>query len=237
VFDHVTIRVADRAASEAFYSLLLGEPTSDGDGLTEWHDFSIAQADEEHPPTTGLHVGFVASSTEAVDARWRAAVDAGHESDGKPGPRPAYGPDYYGAFLLDPDGNSAEAVHHDSLRHGGVVDHLWIRVADVAAARAFYTTIAPHAGLWMGTDEPERVQWRGSSGSFSLVSDGDRHTRNLHLAFPGRREDVDAFHEAATAAGHADLGPPGERPEYHQGYYGAYVRAPDGTNVEVVDHG
>jgi catechol 2,3-dioxygenase-like lactoylglutathione lyase family enzyme len=48
---------------------------------------------------------------------------------------------------------------------------------------------------------------------------------------------VAAFHEAATAAGYEDNGAPGERPEYHPGYYAAFVRDPDGNNVEVVDHG
>ena len=43
----------------------------------------------------------------AVDAFWQAGIDAGHPNDGAPGPRTVYSPDYYGAFLLDPDGNSA----------------------------------------------------------------------------------------------------------------------------------
>ena len=60
--------------------------------------------------------------------------------------RPEYGDDYYGAFLLDPDGNSIEAVHHGSLRSGGIIDHLWIRVADVNASQAFYDTIADGFG-------------------------------------------------------------------------------------------
>ena len=60
--------------------------------------------------TRGLHVGFRAPSREAVDAFWQAGIDAGYRDDGAPGPRTAYGPDYYGGFLLDPDGNSAEAV-------------------------------------------------------------------------------------------------------------------------------
>jgi hypothetical protein len=47
---------------------------------------------------------------------------------------------------------------------------------------------------------------------------------------------VQAFHADLTAAGYADHGAPGERPEYHAGYYGAYVLDPDGNNVEVVNH-
>jgi hypothetical protein len=61
--------------------------------------------------TRGLHVGFRAPSREAVDAFWQAGIDTGYRDVGAPGRRTVYGPDYYGGFLLDPDGNSAEAVH------------------------------------------------------------------------------------------------------------------------------
>ena len=48
-----------------------------------------------------------------VDAFWRAGVNAGHPSAGEPGPRPVYGGDYYGAFVLDPDGTNVEVVCHN----------------------------------------------------------------------------------------------------------------------------
>jgi catechol 2,3-dioxygenase-like lactoylglutathione lyase family enzyme len=151
VFDHVTIRVSDRASSERFYLRVLSElgiePSAQSESFTEWKDFSLAPADSEHPATRHLHLGFVAPSREHVDAFWRAGVDAGYESDGEPGLRPEYADDYYGAFLLDPDGNSAEAVHHGSLREGGVVDHLWIRVSDLAESTRFYETVRPAAGF------------------------------------------------------------------------------------------
>src|SRR4029453_16252377 len=100
----------------------------------------------------------------------RAGIDAGYTDDGAPGPRPQYLEDYYGAFLLDPDGNSAEAVHHGDLAPEGCIDHLWVRVADVAAAKRFYETIAPHAGFRLKHDTPERARFVGESGSFSLVA-------------------------------------------------------------------
>src|SRR4029453_13599142 len=110
VFDHVTIRVSDREASERFYETVLGvlglEKTHDGDELPEWDDWSLAAAEEGKPVTRRLHVGFPAVSRDKVDEFWHAGVDAGYRSDGEPGPRPEYGDDYYGGFLPYPAGNS-----------------------------------------------------------------------------------------------------------------------------------
>jgi catechol 2,3-dioxygenase-like lactoylglutathione lyase family enzyme len=239
VFDHVTIRVTDRSASERFYDTVLrtlGIDRSYRTGtFSEWQDFSLAEADDANPPTRRLHVGFVAPSRERADEFWREGTEAGYEDDGPPGPRPEYGSDYYGAFLLDPDGNSAEAVHHDTLRRGGAIDHLWIRVADVAAAKRFYETIAPHAGLRLTHQSHERARFSGASGSFSVVA--GTPTENLHMAFPTADDAaVHGFHAAAVEAGYRSNGPPAERARYHPGYYAAYVLDPDGNNIEVVNH-
>jgi catechol 2,3-dioxygenase-like lactoylglutathione lyase family enzyme len=240
MFDHVTIRVSDRESSEAFYEALLRtlgiESTHSGEHFAEWNDFSLAQADAEHPATRALHIGFVAPSREHVDEFWRAGTAAGHPDDGAPGPRPQYSPDYYGAFLLDPDGNSAEAVHHGT-RRTTVIDHLWIRVADLAEAKRFYETIAPQSGFGLRSEPPGRAHFAGESGSFAVVVDERPVTRHVHVAFPAADDaTVDEFHRAATEAGYRDNGPPAERRIYHEGYYAAYVLDPDGNNVEVVNH-
>jgi catechol 2,3-dioxygenase-like lactoylglutathione lyase family enzyme len=140
--------------------------------------------------------------------------------------------------VLDPDGNSVEAVHHGDTRRGGHIDHLWIGVRDLPATEAFYAAIARHAGLREGRRWGQGVQFRGAWATFTLVSDGRPPTENLHIAFPAPdRRTVEEFHEAALAAGHASAGAPGERPRYHAGYYSAYVIDPAGTNVESVFHG
>jgi predicted lactoylglutathione lyase len=212
------------------------EPTYSREDLVEWDDFSLAQATGERPVTRRLHVGVGAPSREHVDDFWRVGTDAGYRDDGAPGPRPQYGDDYYGAFLLDPDGNSAEAVHHGALRTGGVIDHLWIRVRDVAASRRFYETVAPQAGFSARDPIPERARFAGAGGSFSVVL-GTTPTEHVHMAFPAQDDaTVDAFHAAAIEAGYRDEGAPGERLAYHSGYYAAYVRDPDGNNVEAVCH-
>jgi catechol 2,3-dioxygenase-like lactoylglutathione lyase family enzyme len=239
MFDHITIRVSDLAASERFYRTVLGalglEPSSASERMVRWREFMIAAPSEERPPTRGLHVGFVAPSREAVDAFWKAGTEAGYPDDGPPGERTQYREDYYGAFLRDPDGNSVEAVHHGDTRHGGVVDHLWIGVRELAPAQDFYDTIARHAGLRPGRRWEDGVQYRGAWATFSVIADGRPPTENLHIAFPASdRETVDDFHAAAVAAGYESNGEPGERARYGPGYYGAFVLDPDGTNVESV---
>jgi predicted lactoylglutathione lyase len=239
VFDHVTIRVSDRATSERFYDTVLpavglGEHRR-GELYTEWGDFSIAHADDVKPVTRRLHIAFAAPSREQVDEFWRAGTEAGYRDDGAPGPRPQYGEDYYGGFLLDPDGNNVEAVHIGGVGPSGSIEHLWIRVRDVAASKQFYETIAPYSGVKLNTDTPRRAQFVGSQGSFSVVA--GEPAENVHLAFAAsENETVDDFYRAAMKAGYRDEGAPGERALYHAGYYGAFVLDPDGNNVEVVNH-
>lgn len=243
MFDHVGIAVSDFAESESFYrtvlSVLSTEPSYVGPETAGWEDWWIGPTDREHGMTSGLHVGFRAPDRAAVDAFWQAGINAGHRDAGEPGPRPLYGPDYYGGFLLDPDGNSVEAVHtnrQDPVPDGRI-DHLWLRVRDPHASRRFYETVAPYAALRLVHDGPDRVQFAGAGFSFSLVHDGRPLTEHVHLAFPADADaTVRAFHAAALAAGYEDHGAPGERVVYHPGYYGAFVLDPDGHNVEVVNH-
>ena len=240
VFDHVTMRASDREATERFYDTVLRPLGVDKDVSTEeyaeWGDFSLGQATRDNPVTGNLHVGFTAPSRAHVDEFWRTGTQAGYRDDGPPGPRPQYGEDYYGAFLLDPDGNSAEAVHHGTIGERTLIDHLWMRVADLGAAKRFYEAVAPHAGFRVSGEHLDRVHFAGPRGSFAIVT-GAEPTREVHLAFPAEsNEVVDAFHRALTGRGYVDNGAPGERAVYHPGYYGAFVLDPDGNNVELVNH-
>ena len=241
MWDHVSLRVSDLDASRRFYGLALGT-LAFGDGrhgsdASEWEDFSIGTAGTR-PVTRGLHAAFVATSRDAVDAWWRVMTEAGHRDDGAPGLRPIYHADYYGGFVLDPDGNSVEAVFHGRRREGDeCVDHLWIRVADLDATKRFYATIAPVAGYTIRGERPERFHIAKEHRSSAFVSDGLPRTENVHLAFAVQdNATVDEFHRLAVAAGYESNVPPGERPVYHAGYYGAFVLDPDGNNVEAVCH-
>jgi len=119
MIDHIKLHVADPAGSKAFYEQALAplgytvimEPVPGvvvGMGQ-RFPDFWLARSDT---PTTA-HVAFRAEDRETVDAFHAAALDAGARDNGAPGPRPQYHPGYYGAFVLDPDGNNVEAVFHD----------------------------------------------------------------------------------------------------------------------------
>jgi catechol 2,3-dioxygenase-like lactoylglutathione lyase family enzyme len=225
VFDHVGVACSDLAASERFYRTVLStlgfEPDHADAHLVEWDDWAIGPTDPEHPVTRGLHVAFRARERAQVDAFRQAGVDAGYEADG--------------AVLLDPDGHRVEAVHDD--RGASRIARLWLRVRDPQASKRFYATIAPHAGLRLTHDEPGRVEFSGADHSLSLVRDEQPPTEHVHIAFPaGDDATVRAFHAAAIAAGYQDNGGPGERANYHPGYYGAFVLDPDGLNVEAVNH-
>jgi catechol 2,3-dioxygenase-like lactoylglutathione lyase family enzyme len=186
MLDHVDIRVSDREASRRFYTTVLGEASYADEDFAEWQDFGIVEDDAEHPVTRHLHVAFAARSQEEVDAFWRRGVDAGYRSDGEPGPRPQYTADYYGGFLLDPDGNSVEAVHRPARTEtGSPFDHLWIGVSDLAASRRFYEIVAPVLGLEVGDGRlPEMFALAGDRRHAMFVADGRPPTEDVHLAFP-----------------------------------------------------
>lgn len=127
----------------------------------------------------------------------------------------------------------------------GVIDHVGIRVADLAASRRMYEPALAELGflvLGEGTFEGDGyvLFGRGESDDFALHSVGrapgkDRVTTGAHIAF--RADDdgaVDRWHAAAVAGGGTDNGAPGVRPEYSGRYYAAFVLDLDGNNVEAV---
>jgi catechol 2,3-dioxygenase-like lactoylglutathione lyase family enzyme len=106
-----------------------------------------------------------------------------------------------------------------------IFDHVHLRVADLERSRAFYLAALEPLGIPLLLDTPELVQF----ANLALSADKPPST-GVHVAFTTRsREEVDAFHAAAIAAGGTDNGAPGPR-DY--GPYSAYVLDPDGTNVE-----
>jgi catechol 2,3-dioxygenase-like lactoylglutathione lyase family enzyme len=121
-----------------------------------------------------------------------------------------------------------------------VIDHMSIGVSDLDRSRAFYRAALEPLGF------VELGPWREDMRESSFGAEGlDDFAVSLeypangggHIAFAAdNRQQVNAFHNAAIAAGGRDNGPPGPRPEYADGYYGAFVFDPDGYNVEAVYH-
>jgi catechol 2,3-dioxygenase-like lactoylglutathione lyase family enzyme len=237
VIDHLTLRVPGlESASETIREVLdeLELPqTHTTPTLSIWGNFILAQVQPDRPITTRSHAAFVAPTPEHVDRFAAAGIKAGLTDDGAPGPRPAYGEDYYATFLKDGAGNSLEAVYRGGARPAGTLDHIAIRVADVARSTAFYLAIGSATGLDIRRQgEDHTVFSVASGGAFSVVA--GTPSENVHIAFSG--EDVHRFHADALAAGYRSNGEPGERPQYHDGYYAAFVLDPDGNNIEVVNH-
>jgi catechol 2,3-dioxygenase-like lactoylglutathione lyase family enzyme len=117
-------------------------------------------------------------------------------------------------------------------------DHLSIQVRDVAASAAFYDTVLATLGISRLMDMGEVIAFGRSQPQFWLgpvTTPGE--AREIHIAFEAPdRAAVDAFFAAAVAAEAEVLHQPRVWPEYHPSYYGAFVRDPDGNNVEAVCH-
>jgi catechol 2,3-dioxygenase-like lactoylglutathione lyase family enzyme len=122
MLDHVTIGVSDIQRSKTFYDLALhpleitrlyGEGESfAGYGIRPKAFFWIGLREG---PQAGSHIAFTAKDRKAVERFYEAALGAGGRDNGPPGLRPHYHRNYYGAFVLDPDGHNIEAVCHTPL--------------------------------------------------------------------------------------------------------------------------
>jgi catechol 2,3-dioxygenase-like lactoylglutathione lyase family enzyme len=119
MLDHAGFGVSDFQRSKAFYEAalaplgiaLLMEPTGKAAGFGQ-DGMPFFWIEDRPPVVSGLHVAFTAADRGTVDAFHAAALQAGGADNGAPGLRPIYHPDYYAAFILDPDGNNIEAVCH-----------------------------------------------------------------------------------------------------------------------------
>jgi catechol 2,3-dioxygenase-like lactoylglutathione lyase family enzyme len=128
MIDHTGVNCSDIKKSKAFYLTALaplgyevikefskeqtGGTAVVGFGAQGKADFWLGEGTPQKPH---VHIAFRAPNHNAVDAFFKAAISAGGKDNGGPGPRPHYHADYYGAFVIDPDGHNIEAVCHDSL--------------------------------------------------------------------------------------------------------------------------
>lgn len=126
--DHVSVGVTNMRRSKTFYDAVLaplglapvypvdvgGQLVGVGYGTPERPTFWIQLPVNGQPASmgNGVHIAFRAETRAVVDAFFLAAIEQGGVEDGRPGLRVEYHPDYYGAFVRDPDGNKIEAVNH-----------------------------------------------------------------------------------------------------------------------------
>lgn len=125
MIDHIGLRVADLDVARRFYEASLAplgmaqvmEVTAEETGGYHGVGYGVAGRPffwigNRHPASAGLHIAFSATSRDDVDAFYKAALMAGGGDNGPPGIRAHYHPNYYAAFVLDPDGHNVEAVCH-----------------------------------------------------------------------------------------------------------------------------
>ncbi|HVX45586.1 MAG TPA: VOC family protein [Mycobacteriales bacterium] len=120
-----------------------------------------------------------------------------------------------------------------------MLDHVGIGAVDMAASKAFYTAVLAPLGSEVLMDFGEAVGFGPHDGQPSFwISTATAPTAwEAHVAFSAAdRASVDAFYAAAVGAGAESLHAPAVHPEYHPSYYGAFVRDPDGNNIEAVCH-
>ncbi|WP_078120661.1 VOC family protein [Thiosocius teredinicola] len=118
IIDHIGFAISDKSTSDTFYAKALA-PLGIvkiaevegwvGYGRSGKPEFWFGEHEQPHNP---MHIAFLADTRDQVDAFYAAALDAGGKDNGPPGIRAIYHPNYYGAFVIDPDGHNIEAVCH-----------------------------------------------------------------------------------------------------------------------------
>ena len=119
MIDHLSISVSDMTKARAFYDAVLA--TISAKRVMNVDDYASGYGTDRKPvfwigadkPALNGHIAFAAPSRAIVDAFYKAAIAAGAKDNGAPGLRPHYHENYYGAFVIDPDGNRLEAVCHN----------------------------------------------------------------------------------------------------------------------------
>ena len=260
MFTHFTLGTNDRQRSEAFYATVL--PALGFKLVKSVETFFAYGTDQQAPPwlvinspfdglpatwSNGFHIALRAKDESAVRVFHSAALAAGGHDEGGPGIRSDYAPDYYAAYVRDPDGNKLQAVHYRDGRTagpcGGVVSHITLGSNDLEGSRAFYEGLLPLLGI----ERLPAEETPGEDFAFGLAAtrlpnvflqkpfDGRPATwgNGAHVSFDASsRAAVRAFHSAALALGGSDEGEPGLRPRYHADYYAAYVRDLDGNKLQ-----
>lgn len=126
-----------------------------------------------------------------------------------------------------------------------MIDHIGFAVSDANRSRIFYDALLAPIGIRMIWEVPPELTESGGATfgygdgdkPYFWIGDNERVGQGTHIAFAVEsRSLVDAFYRAGLAAGGEDNGAPGLRPHYHADYYAAFIKDPDGMNIEAVCH-
>jgi catechol 2,3-dioxygenase-like lactoylglutathione lyase family enzyme len=118
-----------------------------------------------------------------------------------------------------------------------LIDHVVLNVSDYAASKAFYDAALEPLGFGVVMEFEGMCGWGRDGKPWLWIAERGEPSRGTHVAIRAdSRAHIDAFHEAALAAGGRDHGPPGLREHYHPTYYSAFALDPDGNNIEAVIH-
>ena len=256
--DHLSLGVADLAVSGRFYDMALGalgarrlyrdgELIGYGSGSTNG-SFSISRPAGGAPrPQPGAHVCFAAGTREEVERFHEAALAGGGTDNGAPGYRLQYGEDYFGAFVLDPDGNHLGVVARirpeaASMPRARIVDHLSIGNGDLAESGRFYDMLLASIDVRRLRTKPDYLMYgRDLTDTTFILAEPDEPVETVppqpgfHACFSApTREAVAQFHRAGLIAGGRDNGAPGYRPNYGIDYFGAFLVDPWGNHLGAV---
>ncbi len=118
-----------------------------------------------------------------------------------------------------------------------MIDHIGLLVSDFTTSREFYRPVLEALGFGLVEEHAQRAGFGPPGMPLFWIYQGDAARSEVHVALRATdRAEVAAFYTAAMAAGAVSNGAPGLRPEYHANYYAAFVRDPDGNNLEAVCH-
>lgn len=198
----------------------------------------------------GYHVAFHAGSEAAVQRFHSAALAAGGSDEGGPGLREVYAPDYYAAYVRDPDGNKLQAVTYLKGRKAGpggdVTSHITLGSNDLKRACTFYTGVLATLGLARLPEEEDEEEFDYAFGHtgcrlpivFPQLAFDGLPARPPQGSYPvllaASRAQVDSFHRRGLQLGGADLGAPGETGGPGPAGYGAALADPDGNPLHAL---
>jgi predicted enzyme related to lactoylglutathione lyase len=240
--------VADTARARAFYGGLFGWRFESGPSVGGYRISTPTIPGGMHGDDEGasLLVFFGVTDLEAAMARVRDL--GGHAPEALEGRADEAREGSFGRFALcrddqgspfglhQPPATEVKGAREPAARRP-TIDHITLRVRDLPASRRFYEAALATLSLGLEFEHEGLVAFGSGEGGRLIIYASERPHAGVHVAFSAlSQEAVDRFHAAALEAGGRDNGAPGLRPEYHAGYYGAYVFDPDGNNVEAVHH-